>query len=43
MKNPYAEQLKRAAKLSHQNGRGDDFENGILVGHLFDIGGSPLH
>ena len=41
MKNPYLEQIKRAAKQSHQNSRSDDFESGILVKHLYDNQNAP--
>ncbi len=37
MKNKHLEQLKRKAKLYHQNSRGKHFENGVIVRHIYDI------
>lgn len=37
MKNKHREQLKQRAKLYHRNSRGQHFENGVLVRHMYDI------
>lgn len=37
MKNKHIEELKRKAKLYHQNSRGGHFENGVIIRHLHDI------